>query len=146
MRWGLRSPTANSSSRTALLLIDVKGLSLGMRYRPLGLTVLVSVCSVRSGTIRKTLPPSVSSRCGVMRVAALLCSPAPPSPMETYMTRQSGSPGSASGLKIKSPIGWIWPDMSNRNSSRAVPSNVLLSMFVSVHWIRTVCRAPRWES
>src|SRR4030095_3136269 len=64
-RWGLRNPYAQISFRAPGL--DTNGLSLGMRYRPLSLIVLVETCSYGSGIIRRTLPSSVSSRCGLLR-------------------------------------------------------------------------------
>jgi hypothetical protein len=69
-----------------------------------------------------------------------LPSPAPPSPTEMYITRQSGSPGPAVGLKMRSPIGWMLPDMFIRRSSRAVPWKAVSAMFVSVHSMSTVWR------
>ena len=37
--------------------VDTKGLSFGMRYRPLSLTWLVDTCSRKSGMIRMIAPP-----------------------------------------------------------------------------------------
>ena len=54
--------------------------------------------------MRRILPTSMSRRCGLLRTF-VVCSPLPPSPVAMYMTRQSGSPGRAVGLKIRSAIG-----------------------------------------
>src|SRR5215470_15803819 len=99
-RCGFRSPYAQISFRAPGF--ETKGLSFGIRYRPLSLIVLVLVCSFRSGMIRRILPERLSSRCGFDRML-VLASPDPPSPDEMYRTRQSGSPALAAGLKIRSP-------------------------------------------
>src|SRR5262245_14845144 len=99
-RCGFRSPYAQISVLAPGF--DTNGLSLGIRYRPFSLTVLVAVCSFKSGMIRRILPERLSSRCGFDRML-VFASPAPPSPDEMYRTRHSGSPGLAAGLKIRSP-------------------------------------------
>src|SRR5919197_2920801 len=72
-RCGLRKPYAQISFRAPGT--DTKGLSLGIRYRPLSLTVLVTVCSFRSGMMRRIFPSRLSSRCGLDRIAAFDDSP-----------------------------------------------------------------------
>ena len=106
------------------------------------LTVLVAVCSRRSGMMRRILPSSVSSRCGLSRRMSF-CSPVPESPTPTYMTRQSGSPRRAAGLNVSSPSGWIGEGSCRRSSSRAVPSNVVFAILRSVHSITTASRSIR---
>ena len=49
-----------------------KRIVVGDPIRPFSLTVLVAVCSRRSGTMRRILPTSVSSRCGFIRRLSLL--------------------------------------------------------------------------
>ena len=90
--------------------------------------------------MRQIFPTSVSSRCGLMRRLSFW-SPEPESPAPTYMTRQSGSPGRATGLKIISPSGCCGSGCCSRSSSRAVPSNVALAGLRSVHSISTTSRS-----
>ena len=58
-----------------------------------------------------------------------------------YMTRQSGSPGRAVGLKVISPIGWMGVGSCRRINSRAVPSNVAFVVSLSIHSISTASRS-----
>ena len=71
----------------------------------------------------------------------LFWSPEPESPAPTYITRQSGSPGCATRLKIISPSGCCGSGCCSRSSSRAVPSNVALAGLRSVHSISTTSRS-----
>ena len=140
IRCGLRRPDAQISFLAPSSAVN--GLSLGIRYRPFSLTVLVAVCSRRSGTMRRILPTRVSSRCGFSRRLSR-CSPVPASPDPMYMTRQSRSPRRATGLKVISPIGWMASGCCRRISSRAVPSNVAFAVFRSFHSISTASRSIR---
>ena len=134
-RCGFRRPYAQISGRAPLVLTN--GLSFGTRYRPFSLTELVAACSFKSGMMRMIFPTRLSSRCGLLRMATTRDSPEAPSPTSQYNTRQSASPCRAKGLKVTSPIGWLRVLRRTRINSRAVPSNVVFAVFVSVHSIST---------
>ena len=89
---------------------------------------------VALGVMRSTLPSRLFSICGALRSAGAERSPAPPSPLATYMRRQSGWLASdASGLKTMSPIGWMFPPYSTRSSSAREPDQVASVMSSSCH-------------
>src|ERR1700730_14345551 len=102
-RWGVRKPYAQISFRAPG--VETNGLSLGIRYRPFSLTVLVAECSFRSGMMRRILPSRLWSRWGLDLIDPFVDSPDAPSPHSMYSTRQSGSPRRAVGLKMRSPRG-----------------------------------------
>ena len=91
--------------------------------------------------MRRILPTSVSSRCGLPRVSGRDDSPEPPSPLPMYMTRQSPSPRRAVGIeddvaeRVNARV-----QLQAQQLARGAFERACSSRFVSVHSISTPSR------